>query len=76
MGINDDIKERVFDPFFTTKPKEIGTGLGLSIAYGIIRDHHGELNFETKAGEFTKFYMDLPVDNGWDTGNHGTEQKD
>jgi PAS domain S-box-containing protein len=64
-GIPKDIQDRIFDPFFTTKPKETGTGLGLSISYGIVRDHGGELSVESEPGKFTRFHMDLPVDNGW-----------
>jgi len=61
IGIPSEIQDRIFDPFFTTKPKETGTGLGLSISYGIIKDHGGE----SKPGQYTRFHMDLPVDNGW-----------
>ena len=64
-GIPDDVLERVFDPFFTTKPRDEGTGLGLSISHGIVKDHHGELYFETEPGEYTKAILVLPVDNGW-----------
>jgi len=64
-GIPVDTLDRIFDPFFTTKPKETGTGLGLSISYGIVRDHGGELSVETYPGRYTRFHMDLPVDNGW-----------
>lgn len=64
-GIPPEIKDRIFDPFFTTKPKEIGTGLGLSISYGIVRDHGGELSMESKPNEYTRFCVDLPMDNGW-----------
>jgi signal transduction histidine kinase/DNA-binding NarL/FixJ family response regulator len=42
-GVPPEIASRLFDPFFTTKPLGLGTGLGLSIAYGIIRDHGGEI---------------------------------
>ena len=65
-GIPAEIRERVFDPFYTTKDRATGTGLGLSISLGIIQDHHGELTFESEEGQPTRFYLDLPVDNGWD----------
>ncbi len=64
-GIPAEIMERMFDPFFTTKPRDEGTGLGLSISHGIVKDHHGELYFETEPGEYTKAILVLPVDNGW-----------
>jgi PAS domain S-box-containing protein len=65
-GIDADIKERLFDPFFTTKQREIGTGLGLSISYGIVKGHHGDLSMESEPGQYTKFHIDLPVDNSWE----------
>ena len=65
-GIPAEIRERVFDPFYTTKDRATGTGLGLSISLGIIQDHHGELTFESEEGQPTRFYLDLPVDNGWE----------
>jgi PAS domain S-box-containing protein len=64
-GIPLEIRERIFDPFFTNKPKEKGTGLGLSISYGIVKSHHGKLLVESELGQYTRFHMDLPVDNGW-----------
>jgi signal transduction histidine kinase len=66
IGIASDTMERMFDPFYTTKERYRGTGLGLSISYGIVKDHHGELRVESEPGLYTRFHMDLPVDNGWD----------
>ena len=66
-GIPVEIQERIFDPFYTTKDRATGTGLGLSISLGIVQDHHGELTFESEKGQPTRFHLDLPVDNGWET---------
>lgn len=65
-GIPDQMRDKIFEPFFSTKPKEIGTGLGLSISFGIVKDHHGKITIDSKEGFYTKFILDLPVDNGWD----------
>lgn len=64
-GIPEAIRDRIFDPFFTTKNRDAGTGLGLSICYGIIKEHRGELTYETETGHYTRFLILLPVDNGW-----------
>jgi two-component system, NtrC family, sensor kinase len=47
--------------FFSTKPFGKGTGLGLSITEKIIKDHGGQLFFESTEGEFTRAIIDLPV---------------
>jgi PAS domain S-box-containing protein len=60
-GIPDEVKSRIFDPFFTTKSHDDGMGLGLYITQSIVRDHGGELTFETTLGEGTSFRVRLPV---------------
>ena len=64
-GISPEIAEHLFDPFFTSKEKDKGTGLGLSISYGIIKEHKGEIWFESDQGVGTTFHVDLKVNNGW-----------
>jgi signal transduction histidine kinase len=62
-GIPKLARKKIFDPFFTTKPVGKGTGLGLSLSYDIIvNQHHGELILDTKAGEYTKFTIVLPIE--------------
>jgi len=60
-GIPEEVKNKIFEPFYTTKPAGDGTGLGLSLSYDIIvKEHSGEINFDTKAGEYTEFIIILP----------------
>jgi PAS domain S-box-containing protein len=66
MGISKSIQATIFSPFFSTKERDKGTGLGLSISHGIVKDHHGEITYETEEGLYTKFYLDLPIDNEWE----------
>ncbi|MBI2999369.1 MAG: hypothetical protein HYY46_13130, partial [Deltaproteobacteria bacterium] len=60
-GIPAEHIERVFDPFFTTKDIGQGTGLGLSVAYGIVKDHGGDIQVESEPGHFTRFVIRLPI---------------
>jgi signal transduction histidine kinase len=55
---------RVFDPFFTTKPPGQGTGLGLAIAQGIVADHEGRIEVDTRMGAGATFRVILPLHPG------------
>ncbi len=60
-GILPEHQNRIFEPFFTTKEAGKGTGLGLSVSLQVIKDHHGNILFETTPGEGTKFFVTLPT---------------
>jgi signal transduction histidine kinase len=60
-GMTEEVKQRLFDPFFTTKQKTGGMGLGLSVAYGIIKDHQGSIDVDTKLGEGTTLRYHFPA---------------
>jgi two-component system, NtrC family, sensor kinase len=59
-GIDSTSLRRVFDPFFTTRGVGEGTGLGLSIAYGIVRDHGGQIWAESRP-DGTSFFIRFPA---------------
>jgi PAS domain S-box-containing protein len=60
-GIPENIKDKIMNPFFSTKPGNAGTGLGLSISHGIISDHKGSINIESKEGSYTTVVVELPA---------------
>jgi signal transduction histidine kinase len=60
-GIPNDELDNIFDPFYTTKEVGEGTGLGLSISYGIIQEHNGRIDVESKMGVGTSFKIFIPI---------------
>ena len=60
-GIDPNVIQHIFEPFFTTKPQGKGTGLGLSQVYGIVKQHSGFIDAESKPGEGTTFMIYLPA---------------
>jgi PAS domain S-box-containing protein len=63
-GIGEKDMVRIFDPFFTTK--DSGSGLGLAITHGIIEQHNGTIEVDSKEGRGTTFTIKLPLKSGED----------
>lgn len=58
-GISPEQMGRLFQPFSTTRPT--GTGLGLLIVRRIVREHGGEIDIESRAGQGTRVSLWLPL---------------
>jgi len=63
-GIEDSALERIFEPYFTTKPSGKGTGMGLAVVHGIVENHDGRIEVESKPGQGTTFHVFFPVVSG------------
>ncbi len=61
QGIAPEHLARIYDPFFTTKAARKGTGLGLAVTYGIIREHGGTIEAESRPGAGSRFHLELPL---------------
>ena len=58
VGISAEDMSKIFEPYYTTK--QSGTGLGLLIVRRIVREHGGEIEFESADGKGTKVTVFLP----------------
>jgi len=61
LGISPENLARIYDPFFTTKSARKGTGLGLSVTYGIVQEHNGIIEVESRVGAGTRFRLEFPA---------------
>lgn len=65
VGIPEDQQKRIFSKFFrganVMKLETEGNGLGLFIAKNIVDAHEGKIWFESKEGEGSTFFVEIPT---------------
>ncbi len=59
-GIDQEVLDETFDPFFEGEPAGVSGGLGLAICYRIVTEHGGQLRVESRPGEGTRVFVQLP----------------
>jgi signal transduction histidine kinase len=58
-GLNEQQRDHLFEPHYTTK--QGGTGMGLFTAFGVVREHRGQLIYEGDGKQGAVFTVLIPL---------------
>ena len=59
-GMSRHVQKKIFDPFYTSKNTNNNWGMGLYYVRQIVKNHMGMLRLESKEGEGTRFFAEIP----------------
>lgn len=68
IGIDKKYHSSIFEKFYRVAEKDThnykGLGLGLYYCHQVLKAHHGSITLNSKLGEGTSFYLNLPIKGG------------
>jgi PAS domain S-box-containing protein len=61
QGMTRKTMNKIFEPYFTTKAANKGTGIGLAVVKGIVDEHKGYIEVDSRKGKGASFKVFFPI---------------